>query len=1348
MGRLMGKLISWAVTILLCTYGSTLSAADTGNTTNATHTDYPFNKAYKPDDMGVPLSWINTEAALSGVALHRGLVFAPLGYDHGGGMGLGAFALYNIDDPANPVSVFDSRDYPQLYHLEGGEHYVGDFAEAHAIAFSGDLVLMSERRPNSAGFSILDLGPLFDDDPESKPRIVSRFSYPGVGIPTNYEGYSFSPAWAGGRYVYAPTGSHGLYIIDTQDLRAPFLVAHLPKSQLYNQAVHSAVALGDLLILSPTAVAVNNEYVVFVDVSNPAQPKLINKHLVSIGYQGFVYGSKFYGGGTRVENQPSKLISYDFSDPENISEQLLAETTLLKKPEYGFLKDDDLFIGHYPGLIKWKIDNNKASVATVMEPQHPPADDYAFVTPVGNLVVVTSDHNVESRMNIGVHDMAPDTRGPELRYALPKMGQNHVQRNTTIGFSFSDFIDPLSLSEQTLSLRKTGSTQAVSCGYSHLAGIVNIVPHHPLDANSSYEVLVTGMMTDQVGNPYVGERLLTRFSTGEQIEDYNLQIKTDEPAVIGKTVTLSAEVLNSKGEQTFEFAWDLGDPKEPLTTFTTQATLSHRFANAGNHVITLHARLLGEKKESKVSAVQVIHNPLPAHKPSSSSTLAYDHSRQRVYVVNPDNDTLTAIDASSLEKRYEVPVGNNPVSVALLDDQLWVSNKGSDTIMVLRADDGALLKTLPLPYASAPHGLITVAARQRVYVALSASGDLLELDSKNYTLQRTLPLGGTLRELAYVPNQDQLLLPHFIAQGQRGGKLSIVDRAAWREIKTLALQASLNPDGLSNGRGQPNYLAALAVNPDQSSAWIPGKKDNLFRGNIRNGEPLTFDHTVRSMAARIDLSTGTESFERRIDIDNNDFTTAAAFSHHGNRLFLSALGSSTILAVDSYNEGNRVSFDSAGLAPIGMVLNEDGSRLFVHNFMSRSVSVFDISSKDYSRHLASIKTVANEKLTADVLAGKSLFFDSRSPQLSQEGYMSCASCHMDGAHDGRVWDLSNMGEGLRNTIDLRGKAGTEHGPLHWSANFDEVQDFEIQIRKLTQGLGLIDEKHYSAHMGIVQPAYGNKKSGLSTSLDNLAAYVSSLNEYPKSPYRPSASSMTASAKAGRQHFIQLDCHRCHRGDEYTDSTIGRIHDVGTLSANSGMHLNGPLLGLDTPSLVGLWQSAPYFHDGSAATLSEVFNARTNARTTEGLHHSLTKELAATEKTELMAFLMQLESGEGIAAKETGSHNKPPQFTKPSYTFKSPHDANRKKPIGRVQARDPDQQQRLSYYLKTGEDAGLFSVDKNSGDIYYHGEDLYQRQNYQFQLMVEDDGDFIQQASAPVKLSICQPRWWAVWEACW
>ena len=56
------------------------------------------------------------------------------------------------------------------------------------------------------------------------------------------------------------------------------------------------------------------------------------------------------------------------------------------------------------------------------------------------------------------------------------------------------------------------------------------------------------------------------------------------------------------------------------------------------------------------------------------------------------------------------------------------------------------------------------------------------------------------------------------------------------------------------------------------------------------------------------------------------------------------------------------------------------------------------------------------------------------------------------------------------------------------------------------------------------------------------------------------------------------------------------HDIGTLSVTSGQRLGGPLDGLDTPTLLGTWDSAPWLHDGSATTLQDAIEAHEDAPT--------------------------------------------------------------------------------------------------------------------------------------------------------
>jgi mono/diheme cytochrome c family protein len=181
-----------------------------------------------------------------------------------------------------------------------------------------------------------------------------------------------------------------------------------------------------------------------------------------------------------------------------------------------------------------------------------------------------------------------------------------------------------------------------------------------------------------------------------------------------------------------------------------------------------------------------------------------------------------------------------------------------------------------------------------------------------------------------------------------------------------------------------------------------------------------------------------------------------------------------------------------------------------------------------------------------------------------------------------------MNEGLRNTASLRGRSGAQ-GFLHWSANFDEVQDFEAQIRALAGGTGLMSNADFNT--GTRSQPLGDPKAGLSADLDALAAYVASLNTFANSPRRNADGSLTAAAVAGREVFRANNCAQCHGGASFTISAAGNLQDVGTIKQpGSGQRLGGALTGIDVPTLRDVWATAPYLHDGSAASLAEAITA--------------------------------------------------------------------------------------------------------------------------------------------------------------
>jgi cytochrome c peroxidase len=74
------------------------------------------------------------------------------------------------------------------------------------------------------------------------------------------------------------------------------------------------------------------------------------------------------------------------------------------------------------------------------------------------------------------------------------------------------------------------------------------------------------------------------------------------------------------------------------------------------------------------------------------------------------------------------------------------------------------------------------------------------------------------------------------------------------------------------------------------------------------------------------------------------------------------------------------------------------------------------------------------------------------------------------------------------------------------------------------------------------------------------------------------------------HYEARGCAGCHGGPDDARDPAGRRHAIGTIRPASGQRLGGPLDGVAAPTLRDAWATAPYLHDGSAATLSDAIRA--------------------------------------------------------------------------------------------------------------------------------------------------------------
>lgn len=718
---------------------------------------------------------------------------------------------------------------------------------------------------------------------------------------------------------------------------------------------------------------------------------------------------------------------------------------------------------------------------------------------------------------------------------------------------------------------------------------------------------------------------------------------TPKPAVVGASVQFVG-VGTASGGGTLTYRWFFGDTLTSGAPSALNATFNHVYAAPGHYTVTFEVTETGGGSPGVTTDTRTltVTHPLTNPKPTNSSTIILDSTNTNIWVVNPDQDTVTCLDIAPATPVIlaERSVGQAPRTLAQcsVDGRVWVVSQQHPSVSIFHPTTFVLEHVIPLPHGSLPYGIAMSPDGLFAYVTLQGSGGVRKIDTATRKIVKSTGTPASARGVS-VKSNGNLLVTRFISP-QSDPLLQYNDPAfiADNHGEVVELNSNLGvvrtfelamdpgpfpldadpdfgpsgaPPAASGSRGIPNYLTSLVITPDGRRAWVPSKKDNVQRGSEatkRDGKTPGPEVTYRAILSSLDLAANTEQITERLDIDNSEMPQAACMSPLGDYIFIALQGTNRIQVRDAFNmsltmnsTGDLTGVGATdGLAPQGIVFDPSTNRIYVQNYMSRTISKMDataiINSNGAAANLGAptvVTTIQNdpEKLGTTVLKGKQIFYNSGDPKMSLNGYISCAGCHLDGGSDARVFDFTNRGEGFRNTVMLQGRgngSGMKHGNVHWSANFNEIQDFVNDIVNAFGGTGFTPG--VNAPMGTA--------NGGTADIDAMAAYVHSLTKVSRSPFRKADGTLSISGAAGEAIFKAMDCQSCHGGREFSDSTIftlappavgPAVHNIGTVKPTSGKRLNGVALpGVDTPTLKGVWQTAPYLHDGSAATLEDVF----------------------------------------------------------------------------------------------------------------------------------------------------------------
>jgi YVTN family beta-propeller protein len=605
--------------------------------------------------------------------------------------------------------------------------------------------------------------------------------------------------------------------------------------------------------------------------------------------------------------------------------------------------------------------------------------------------------------------------------------------------------------------------------------------------------------------------------------------------------------------------------------------------------------------------VGLVAVPATGYAGSSNSLLDVTPDGKRLLVANSDNGSVTVIDPTTNKALREIAVGDKPEGVA------WIGNGplalvtvyNEDIVAFVDTDTGKVVEKLRV--ADEPYGIVVTKDGSRAYVAHEYPGVIGELDVSKRKVLREMKAGSMVRGLALSPDEKRLYVTEFYT-----GALHALDRESGKLVDTW------------KGHASDNLCRNVVVHPRRPKAYLSHIRSKI---EVIDGSGSIFPQlSVCDLVPSPSSSPGTgekkKEGKRRtsfgMDTYNGVYVVTnpweAALSPDGKRIYTIYAGTNDMNVSetidDDYREIKRIGYAvRIGQNPRAVRVSPDGNRVYIANALDFEVAVHDADSME---RLAGIKVCEPPK-SPEWVRGKILFSTANRP-LSGRRWIACSSCHPDGHSDGRVWQNP---EGLRKTPAFMGLAHTH--PLHWSADRDEVQDFEYTIRgRLMQGSGLF--------RGPIKPKAGFEPTelsmdlaGRSKDLDALAVYSNSF-DFTLSPHIAAPGKLSVAAERGKKLFRSdaVGCAKCHSGPYYTDSTLKKpfnLHDVGTGGDDPSEKI-GPKY--DTPTLLGVYRTAPYLHHGKAKTLGDVLTT-----CNKNDKHGKTSHLKANEIDDLVEFLKSL-----------------------------------------------------------------------------------------------------------------------------
>lgn len=553
---------------------------------------------------------------------------------------------------------------------------------------------------------------------------------------------------------------------------------------------------------------------------------------------------------------------------------------------------------------------------------------------------------------------------------------------------------------------------------------------------------------------------------------------------------------------------------------------------------------------------------------------------RRLIVANQRSGSVSIVDPTSKTVVSETKIGSQLSSLIATSDphRFLVADEATHELLVIKTNDSGC--DVERRIAMSPYP-VSIKLNRDASVACVTS-----LWSRSVTIV-------SLREFLSDPDKGSLHVQHqirlpfapkemlFLSGADIKSRVSSWDAASNRLLVADAFGTSLvmlDPDTgkIESVRELPAHsIGGLLLHPSRPVVVVSHQL--LSRLAQSNREDVHWGALMVNVLRTIDL---TELLDPAGNLLNKSVLEYLGGPDHGagdpgafvmrsdgvNGILLR--GTDELLILDeNHVYGGRVDTENY---PTAITLRPDGKHAYVVNTFSDSISVVQLAGPIV---VGTIKLGSCPEMTpAD--RGEVLF---HSAKLSHDNWISCASCHVDGHTNGLLNDNKTDGSfgTAKRVLTLRGIGDT--APYSWNGRFQTLgEQIAHSVRSTMQGNPLRESQ-----------------------VADIDAYLKTL------PAAPSVGRQErAAVERGAAIWNAQNCNQCHTEPVYTSSVIA---DVGLKDEQGESKFN-------PPSLRGVSQNAPYFHDGRATSLNDVFAK---------FRHQLDRELSAEELRDLIAFLSDL-----------------------------------------------------------------------------------------------------------------------------